>query len=70
MLIVDESSFIPKPSDEEIARVEAWQKVERFMAAQREAEKIMDKVQDRIHFMGHFVDESFSRLALIGMLHS
>ena len=64
-------SEIRKPSDDEIARVVAWQKVTNFMEVNKAAEAILDD-PNAIHimgFMGEVVDERFTKRALIGMIH-
>ncbi len=60
-------SEIPRPSDDEIARVEAWQKVCSFMAM----DELMQKeiTDEPIHFQGIVVNDSFSKRALLGMIY-
>lgn len=60
-------TFTPKPTDDEIARVVAWQKVFLDPAINRAAEAYFD-LRCRV-FMGQQIDERFSKKALIGLIY-
>lgn len=68
MMQVVPGSFLPRPSDEEIARVEAWKAFESFQAAQKAAESLSAPAS--LHFMGERVDARFSTNALLGIIAS
>ncbi len=62
----------PKPSDEEIARVSEWQRVEKFMKIQALAESLYDKhvKASRVVNTWHGVpiDDLLSKKALLGIM--
>ena len=56
------------PTPDEIARVEAHQKAKAHRAAEEILEEIADRPEKAVMVYGHYMDESFSKKALVGAI--